>query len=507
MKNTNGFFTLILFFFLSISCSTNNELISESSSVQTEQSSDYDWSTASTDEITLNTTSISTTSANVTISGTVATITKAGQYTISGTLTSGQIVVKVDTGTVKIRLNGVTMGNSTSSPFYIKKATKTIIFLADGTTNSFTDASNYSNSDEPNAAFFSNTYLAFTGTGTLNVTGNYNDAISSDDQIVINSGVITVTAKDDGIRGKDYLKIDGGTIKSTAGTGHAIKSDNDADAGYGYIVINGGNLNLSSKSKDGIHAKKRVIINDGTISIAAPSSQGIKADSSVVVNNGTINVSSSYEGIESFVIKINGGVSNILATNDGLNATAGTVAGGTESKDGSYIYINGGAVNISASNGDGIDSNGNVLMTGGTVSVHGPSSSPEVAIDYNGTFNITGGTLVAAGPNSGNMIQGVSTSSSQCSLKILFNSNVSAGTLFHLQDSNGNDLMTFKPSRAYYYVVFSSAALVNGSAYLIYTGGTCTGTLSNGLYTGGTYSGGTLKKTVTLSSGVTSVSL
>ncbi len=505
MKDTKK---IILIFFITlfgVSCSTNNEVTtgSDSSGTETELSSDYDWSTASGDEITLNTTSISTTSANVTISGTVATITKAGQYIISGTLTSGQIVVKADTGIVKIKLNGVTMGNSSSSPFYIKKATKAIIFLADGTTNSFTDASSYSNSDEPNAAFFSNIYLAFTGTGALNVTGNYNDAISSDDQIVINSGTITATAKDDGIRGKDYLKIDGGTIKSTAGTGHALKSDNDTDAGYGYIVINGGTINLSSTSKDGIHAKKRVIINDGTISIAASGSQGLKSDSLVLINGGTINITASKEGVESPYITIKNGTMNIAASDDGLNASFGN---GGESNDGSLLSITGGTVAISASGGDGLDSNGSISMSGGTVIVHGPKSQPEVGIDYNGTFKMTGGFLVASAINS-QTTQAVSNSSSQYCLKISSTSTIAASTLFHIQDASGNDVVTFKPERAYTSIIFSSSSLVSGSTYSIYTGGSCTGTLSNGLYTGGTYSGGTLKKTVTVSSIVTSISL
>ncbi|OPZ97481.1 MAG: hypothetical protein BWY70_01490 [Bacteroidetes bacterium ADurb.Bin408] len=74
-----------------------------------------------------------------------------------------------------------------------------------------------------------------------------------------------------------------------------------------------------------------------------------------------------------------------------------------------------------------------------------------------------------------------------------------------MQDASGNSLVTFKPARSYYSIVFSSPALTSGAQYKIYTGGTCTGTLTNGLYTGGTYSGGTLKKTFTITSKVTNV--
>jgi hypothetical protein len=67
-------------------------------------------------------------------------------------------------------------------------------------------------------------------------------------------------------------------------------------------------------------------------------------------------------------------------------------------------------------------------------------------------------------------------------------------TLFHIEDASGNNLITFKPVRSVYYLVFSSSDLKNGSSYSIYTGGTSTGTNKNGVYSGGNYSGGTLKK-------------
>ena len=509
MRNKFLLFIAICALGLSVACNPDTVLSNDdssdsndSSASQTEQASDYDWNSTSAETITLNTTSISTTSANVTISGTTATITKAGSYILSGNLTNGQLIVKTDTGIVKIMLNGATMANSSTSPFYIKSASKAIIFLADGSTNSVSDASTYANSDEPNASLFSNTYLAFTGTGSLTVKGNYNDAISSDDQIIINNGNITVTAKDDGIRGKDYLKVNGGTIKATAGTGHALKSDNSTDAGYGYVEVNGGNLTLSSTSADGIHAKKRVIINDGKLSISAPASQGLRSDSLVVVNGGTTTITASNEGVESPIITFNGGTTDITASDDGLNATYGN---GSESNDNSLLLIAGGYLAISAKTGDGLDSNGNIKMTGGTAIVHGPSSQPEVGIDYNGTFNISGGLLMVSGPNSGNMIQTTSTSSSQYTIKI---TSSSIGTnLIHIEDASGTDLITFKPIRSAYYLVFSSSGLKSGSSYSIYTGGTYTGgTTINGYSTEGTYSGGTLKKTFTVSGIVTSVS-
>ncbi len=493
-----------------VSCDPENVIDSSSSKgKQPEEASDFVWDTATENEITLNNTTISTTSESVIINGTKATITKAGYYSISGTLDNGQIAVDVDSGIVKIKFNGVTISNSSTSPFNIIDSQKTILFIAAGTTNTLSDASSYSNTDEPNATIFSNSFLGITGTGSLIVKGNYNDGISSDDQVVINDDVaITVTAKDDGIRGKDYLKINGGTIKVTASAGHALKSDNSTDKGYGYVMVNGGNLTLSSTSKDGIHGIKRVIINDGTISISATSSQGLKSDSLVLINGGSTTVTASHEGIESPNITFNGGVTNVTASNDGLNATYGTVQGGAESNDGSYIYIKGGVVIVSGN--DALDSNGNLIITGGTTIVNGPSSGVEEGIDVNGTFNINGGFVISSGSKS-NMAKAMSTTSTQPGMFIKSSSMISSSSLLHIQDGAGNDLLTFKPKNGGYYFHFSSSSLSKGETYNIYSGGSYSngsfvgGTSGYGLYTGGTYStsGASLKKSGTLSTSTT----
>jgi len=487
-----------------ISCDPENiidDTTSSNSSTQIESSTDYEWLTDSQETITLSGTTITSNSENVSINGSVATINQPGYYVLSGTLSNGQIVVDVDSGIVKIKLSDVSITNTSGSPFYVKSSDKTIIFLEDGTSNNLTDASSYASSGEPNATLFSNSYLAFTGTGSLTIKGNYNDGISSDDEIIIQSGTYTVTAKDDAIRGKNYLRIADGTVTASAGTGHALKSDNETKAGYGYILISGGTLNLTSTSADGIHAVKRVIFNGGTATISAVKSQGLKSDSLVVVNGGVITVSSSHEGIESPYITINDGEVNINASDDGLNSSFGN---GSENNDNSMLTLAGGYVYINATGGDGLDSNGNMKMTGGTVIVHGPSQQPEVPIDYNGTFSLSGGFLIASGTSS-NMTQGASSSSTQYSLKITTSSSVSSGTLFHIQDASGNNIVTFKGNRSFGAIIFSSPDLVKGSSYSIYTGGSCTGTLKNGIYSGGTYNGGTSKKTFTVSSTITSI--
>ncbi|MGQ9619439.1 MAG: carbohydrate-binding domain-containing protein [Bacteroidales bacterium] len=428
-----------------------------------------------------------------------------------------------DAGCLRLILNGVNIKCLTNAPVFIKKAKKVIVILNEGTQNFLTDGITYNQVDgEPDGALFSNSYMAIAGSGLLSVTASFNDGISGDDGVVIKSGIISVTAKDDGIRGKDYLVIREGNITVNS-TGDGLKSDNETDTGKGYISIdtgvfeitttNGdaiyainwlkikdgtfnivtgggaitaggytsaiskkglkatnsvtiekGNLNINSID-DAIHSDNAVVIDDAIINIAT-SDDAIHANNSITVNNGSITVNRCYEGVERAFITFEGGNHSFISTDDTFNGTKGTR---TEFNDGSCVTINGGFIVLNPSGGDGLDSNGNIVMTGGTVIVHGPQSRPEVGIDVNGSFNISGGFLIATGPNSGNMIEGTSATSSQYGIIATTTNALSSSTLFHIQDANGNDIVTYKPVRNIYYVVFSSPAMQTGIQYSILT--------------------------------------
>lgn len=490
-----------------------------------EETGDYVWDNSLIINVMLNGSSISSDGAGVEIDGSKATITSAGTYNISGKLTNGQIIVDTkDDQIVRLILSNVDITCSNSAPLYIKNSAKTLIVLAANTLNYLTDGSSYSlNSDgEPNAAVFSKSYLSFYGNGSLTVKANYQDGIAGKDGLIIKSGTLNVTSADDGIRGKDYLILKSGNITVNA-KGDGLKSDNETDTSLGYITIDsavvsiissGDGINAQTNLKiekgtfnlnaadDAIHSNNSVELNGGTISIAS-GDDAIHAATSILINNGTLNISKCYEGLESASITVNGGNIILSSVDDSFNATKGAA---TEANDGSLLTINGGYIVINSSNGDGLDSNGNVTMTGGTVIVHGPQSQPEVCFDVNGDFKVSGGFLIGTGPNSGNMIEGPSTTSTQYSLKVTISSTLSTTTLFHIQDASGNNVVTFKPVRSTYYIVVSSPDLVSGASYSIYTGGSSTGTNNNGLYSGGIYNGGTLKKSVAISSKLTSVS-
>lgn len=444
-----------------------------------EESSDYVWNESDVVEITLNNSSISCTSSNVTINGSIATITSGGTYRISGTLNNGQIIVNsADGNPVRILLNNANITCLSSAPIYVQSANKVIINLPDNTTNTIIDGTTYTlNSEgEPDAALYSKADMTIFGNGTLNVDGNYQDGICSKDGLIIKSGVINVNAVNNGIKGKDFLNIKNGTITVNS-QGDALKSNNDESTSVGYILIENGTINLSA-GDDGIHA-----------------------ESYISISNATIIINQSVEGIESKSIVINSGKVTINASDDGFNATSGS---GGEDDDGSKLTIHGGWIFINATGGDALDSNGDITITGGTIIAHGPQSQPEVGMDYNGTCDLSGGVLIVSGPGS-NMTQGASTSSDQNSLKIIFTSSLSSSTLFHIQDSNGNEIITFKPNRNYSSIIFSSPLLQQGNTYSIYTGGSSSGTNNGGIYENGSYSPGTLYQTFTISSVVTNI--
>jgi trimeric autotransporter adhesin len=321
------------------------------------------------------------------------------------------------------------------------------------------------------------------------------------------------------IRSDGNIKLTGGTItisaSGTAGRGiscgaNLIIGDTDnspvisiTTAGT-KISMSGSGTNATYAEAKAIRSTGTVTINNGNITISS-ADDGIKSKKSISISNATVSITKSIEGMESPAITVNSGNISIVSSDDGFNATNSTVAGGTESNDGSMLTINGGFVVVNSTAGDPIDSNGNATFTGGTIIAHGPQSSPEVGIDVNGTINVMGGLLAVSGTNS-NMTEGPSTSSSQYSILAMSISSIAASTIFHVQDASGKDLLTFKPVRSYYSMVFSSSSLTSGSTYYIYTGGTSTGAYSNGLYTGGIYSGGTLKKSFTISGKLTSIS-
>ncbi len=233
---------------------------------------DSSWNSSETSRITLKGNSISLDGDGAVVDGSKIAITSAGTYIISGTLDEGQVIVNTkDKEIVKLILNGVDITSSSTAPIYIMKAKKIVIVLADGTDNYVTDGDSYTLDDpelnEPNAAIFSKCDLTVNGNGSLTVNANYNNAITSKDELRITGGTITVNSVNDGIRGRDFIAIKGGTITVNA-EGDGMQSNNDEDSERGFVSIEGGTINITA-GKDGIQAETSVIVSGGNITISS----------------------------------------------------------------------------------------------------------------------------------------------------------------------------------------------------------------------------------------------
>lgn len=497
--------------------------------------------------------------SGATAEGGVATVSAAGTYVLRGTGAGRVIVNSAKKQDVVLVLENLNLTCSYGSPLYIYKSSSTTVYLADGSENALTDGEVYTYDDEyssaedeePNACLYSKSDLIIAGSGKLIVTANQNNGITGKDTLKIDSATVVVTAKSHGINGKDSLTIRAAKITVTSG-GDALRSTNDYDTALGFIVIVDSDLTLTSGEDgvqaettltisggtctvtsgggasgkvdsdtsakglnangnlcllsgayvlnccdDAIHSNANIVIKGGTFTIAT-GDDGIHANENVTVSGGAITVTKSYEGIEGKSIDLTGGEISVTASDDGLNAAGGADSSGfggpgfgggdrfgTASSD-VYIRIAGGKLYVNAS-GDGIDSNGNLIVSGGETYVDGPTGNGDGALDYDGTATITGGILVAVG--SSGMAQNFGTASTQGS--ILLNFSTGSKSAVTLTDAQGNVLVSYTPFKTYNSVVISCPGLVQGGTYTVSACGQSSSvTLSSLIYGSGMGGGG-----------------
>ena len=433
------------------------------------------------------------------------TITKAGNYKLTGTY-EGQIKVEAaDSDMVRLILNNATITNSTGAAINVVEADEVVIYTASGTTNTVSDGSSYSDtaSGSPDAAIYSKSDLTLTGEGTLKVEGKYEEGIHTTDGLVIASGTLEVNAANTGIKGKDYVDILDGTITVTA-TKDGIKATNDTDGNRGWVRLSGGTVNISA-GDDGFKAERVLEISGGTLNITQ-ANEGIEAQY-INILDGTVNVTSSDDGINASYSTTSTSTESTTATSTKQSAQGGqnsapqapsgsagqAPAGGGQAPSGTMgqppagggagggmgggggtfevvdatINISGGTVTVNT-NGDGIDSNGTATLSGGTLIVNGPFTGGNASLDTNGDL-LLNGTTVTAG-NSGDMFEAPSTNSTSGYVKISNVSNLSAGTTVQVTDSSGNVVANYKVTNSSTALILvSSSKITKGESYTVYT--------------------------------------
>lgn len=488
----------------------------------TKRDKQSDYASEDATEITLSDSKSTCDSPAVRVSDNQITITRTGTYVLSGSLTNGQIVVDASGEKVQIVLKDASINCDTSAAIYVKSADKVFVTLAENTSNTLTNTKDFVAIDDNNidAVIFSKSDLSLNGSGTLTIHAAYGHGIVSKDDLVITSGTYDITAARHALSGKDSVRIADGvfTLNAKKDGIHSENTDNDEK---GFIYIADGTFSITCDS-DGMDAEETLQVDGGTITIAA-GDDGLHADGDLVLNDGTITITKSYEGLEGKTVTITGGSYAVTSSDDGVNAAGDGTAGnssdsassdsskeqkmpsGTPPKqpqnssdstempqspqngapngngnsgpggmedatDYNRIQISGGMLTVNAG-GDGLDSNGDLTVTGGEIYIDGPVQGGNGALDCSGAATISGGTVIAVG--SSGMAENFSSSSTQGSMLVTVSASMISGEIT-LQDSNGNSLLSYTPAKSYNSVVISCPKLTSGETYTLLAGDTTT---------------------------------
>ena len=346
--------------------------------------------------------------------------------------------------------------------------------------------------------------------GTFNVETSDGDGIKSDPDyndtaskgsVIINDGTFNINSYNDGIQAKDKLIINGGifNIKTFKDGSSATNFDKDLYSAKGIKVstnetseismtITGGTFNLNT-ADDSVHSDGNITITGGTFQISTQD-DAVHADQYLILgkngdsnSNVKINITKSLEGLEGAQVYIYSGTYNVIASDDGINAAGdtteqcrqGNMPGGNMGPGGNmkrnlrggnkrklqqmqcanfHIYIYGGDIYVNAG-ADGLDANGNVIISGGNLEVWGArSGSDGDFVDLDGTMTISGATFFAGG-NTG-MVNPNSWQNSQN--KILGQNSVSANYVVNIV-SGSNTIKSYTAPKNVGYLYYTSPSV------------------------------------------------
>ena len=255
---------------------------------------------------------------------------------------------------------------------------------------------------------------------------------NTEPSVTLAGGKITIVSGDDGIQTTGDVVNDGAELSITSGGGSANAAEHYTDMAFGQmggwqgrgqggpqfggdpdslgeinfdtdddettgdgnknkgikaenITLESGTITIDSQD-DAIHGNTDVTVNGGTYEITA-GDDGIHADSVLTINGGAFTIS-AWEGLEATVVTVNDGDISISAKDDGINAVQ-KVSGLSPA-----LNIKGGSLKIDMAQGDtdGLDTNGGLYITGGTVEIN--AQSP---FDYDAEGVLDGGTVTVNG--------------------------------------------------------------------------------------------------------------
>lgn len=256
----------------------------------------------------------------------------------------------------------------------------------------------------------------------------------------------------------DWIRLDNGAGEKNAYSCMGIKAGNE-------IAISSSKIMIVSKD-DGIHARMdklesgatglgNVFLSGSYIQVKAMD-DALHADNILEIRDGTVEIVESHEGMEANVVNIAEGECHVHADDDGINAMSGMQR--------PQVNISGGYVEIATAQGnaDGIDSNGDVAISGGTVIVKAGGSRGLAAgsIDVEGNLTASGGTIIALG--------GIcETPSDQDVCTYINDSLCLAKGSYSLKDDKGSEILSFELDEEYTSIWLSSDQIKKGNSYVI----------------------------------------
>lgn len=164
----------------------------------------------------------------------------------------------------------------------------------------------------------------------------------------------------------------------------------------GTLTINGGTFTMDS-ADDCIHSGGALTVTNGTFTLSS-GDDAIHSDDAVTIQSGEFSIPYCYEGVEGLAVTVEGGTFDVTAHDDGFNAAGGADNSGFGGRgdqfavsEDSFITVNGGTITI-VSDGDCLDSNGDLTINGGTLDLT-CNGSGNTTLDCNGTYTNDGGDV------------------------------------------------------------------------------------------------------------------
>jgi hypothetical protein len=368
-------------------------------------------------------------------------LTQPTTYVVSGSLSETTLAVEAaDDAKVQVVLDGVNISNSQGPAFLVVGADKTFVTLAEGSVNKLSDGSGRTDlentaaeSSTRDATLFSHDDLTINGSGKLEVTSANTDAVVSNDELVICGGTFDVQAANDAIKGQDCVKIADGNFTLEAGDDGITSTNADEPSTRGFVSVDGGSINIASVG-DAMHAETVLRLAGGEVSIAE-----------------------CGEGLEAVQIYIQDGNHTITSSDDAVNAAGDA---GTDY----LLEITGGSLTID-SEGDGLDTNGRIVQSGGEIIVEGPTRQGNGAFDAQQSAIISGGSLLAT--SAGGMEQNYGTDSTQAAILVSLGKSYTAGTTVALVDEQGSELFSHTANKSFSTINYSAPELAQGANYVL----------------------------------------